>query len=267
MSFIERIKAATLGFNGYARLGRDNAGGFGFMAFILLVAMTVSCIWNTVNFVRGLGNGADQLAAVPDFSFSNGQVEFKEKMPYVISEGDTIIIIDTTGQTSPSALAGHRNGILITKNHLYQVQPGRGLSDTDLSTIPFTFSKNSVIGFMQKLWLVIPVAYVFMFLFQLGFKALDACILGLVGLIYGSSTGKRVDFGLGFKLGLYAMTIPTLLQWIVPRFSTIPFSSTMGTLGFLGWWAIAIIYLIFGLQAYFKTPDELAPGGYYAGNP
>ncbi|HWI50792.1 MAG TPA: DUF1189 domain-containing protein [Symbiobacteriaceae bacterium] len=267
MTFIERIKAATIGFNGYARLGRDNAGGFGFMAFILFVAMTVSCIWNTVDFVRGIGNSADEMAQIPDFTFSNGQVEFKEKMPYVIDEGGTIIIVDTTGQTGPGALSGHANGMLITKTRLYQVQPGRGMRETDLSTIPFTLTKNSIIGFVQKMWIAIPVGYVFMFLFQLGFKALDACILGLVGLIYGSSTGKQVDFGLAFKLGLYAITIPTLLQWIIPGFSTIPFTSTTGTLGFLGWWALAIIYLIFGLQAYFKNPDGMDPNGYYAGTP
>jgi len=267
LTFIERIKAATIGFSGYARLGRDNAGGFGFMAFILFVAMTIGCIWNTVDFARGLGSGAGEMANIPDFSFSNGEVQFGGQMPYVYEENGMIIIIDTTGQTGPEALNGHSNGILITKNHLYQVQPGRGMQDSDLSTIPFTFTKNSVIGFVQKMWVFIPVAYLFMFLFQLGFKALDACILGLVGLIYGSSTGKRVDFGLGFKLGLYAMTIPTLLQWIIPGYSTIPFRSMVGTLGFVGWWALAIIYLIFGLQAYFKDQDPMDPGGYYAGNP
>lgn len=237
------------------------------MAFILFIVMTISCVWNTVQFSTGLGGPAAELAKAPDFAFRNGQVEFGEKMPYRIQEGsNTLIIIDTTGQTGPEALNGYSNGMLITKDRVFQVQPGRGMQEIDLSTVPFTFTKDTLIGFMQKLWVFVPIGYVFMFLFQLGFKALDACILGVVGLIYGSSTGRQVDFGLGFKLGLYAMTIPTALQWLVPGFSTIPFNYPYGTLGFVGWWAIAIIYLIFGLQAYFKNPEEpTAP--YYPGYP
>jgi len=267
LSFLERIQAATLGFNGYARLGRDNASGFGFMAVILLIAMTISCIWSTIQFTRGMGAASDELAGIPDFTFSNGQVEFKEQMPYQVKTDDTLIVIDTTGQTGPEVLNGYRSGMLITRDRLYQIQPTGGIQEVDLSTIPFTLSKDSVIGFIQKLWIFIPIGYLFMYAFQLGFKALDACILGLVGLIYGSSTGRRVDFGLGFKLGLYAVTIPTLLQWIIPGWSTVPFSSAKGTMGFLGWWAIAILYLIMGLQAYFKNQDDQMQGGYYAGNP
>lgn len=256
LSFVERLVAATAGFNGYARLGRNPAGGFGFMALILLIAMTISCVWTTVQSTRGLGEVATEMAKAPDFAFRNGQVEFSGQMPFVIDDGEgTLVIIDTTGQTGPEALEGRLNGILLTKNVLYQVQGGR-FQETDLSAFPFTFTKDTMIGFVQKLWVFIPIGYAFWFLLQLGFKALDAVILGVVGLIYGGITGKKVDFGLGFKLGLYAMTIPIALQFIIPRFSVNPFNPPIGTVGFLGWWAIAIIYLIFGLQAYFRTPEE-----------
>lgn len=265
MSFIERLVAATIGFNGYARLGRFQASGFGFMAFILAVVMTISCVYTTVTFNREWGREVGNLDEVPDFAVRNGQVDFKAPMPYIVEEGNSIIIIDTTGKTQPEDLERYQTGILITRDTVYQVNMGQ-IQTIDLSQVPINVNKSDVVRFIRGLWIFIPIGYVFMYLFQLGFKALDAVILGLVGLIYGSATGRKVEFGLAFKLGLYAVTVPMALQWLIPNLTTIPFSNfPIGLSGFAGFWAIAIIYLIFGLQAYFKAQDE-EQQGYYAGN-
>jgi len=261
LSFLERLKAAVAGFNGYADLGRDRASGFGFMALILLLVMTISCIGSTVRFSSDLGGAAVQLQQAPDFRIVNGEIEYDGPMPVVAEDGNSLFILDTTGQTGPEANEGRPNSMLVTRNVVYQYRTGR-LEQFDLpSTLPITLTKADLVGMLQKLWIVVPIGYVFMFLFQLGFKALDACILGAVALIWGSSTNRKVDFGLGFKLGLYAMTIPMALQWLVPEYSTVPFS-LKGTIGFAIWWVLAIVYLIFGLQAYYRN-EESNGQGYY----
>lgn len=266
LSFLERLKAAVAGFNGYADLGRDRASGFGFMAFILFLVMTVSCIGATYRFSSGLGTAAQDMQQVPDFRIVNGEIQYDGPMPVIVEDENSLFILDTTGQTGPEAIEGHPNGMLITRDRVYQQRLGR-MEQYDLpSTLPITLTKADVIGMMQKLWIVVPIGYLFMFLFQLGFKALDACILGAVALIWGSSTNHKVDFGLGFKLGLYAMTIPIALQWLVPGYTTIPFSGMWGALGFFAWWVLAIVYLIFGLQAYFRNQDGNGQG-YYGPNP
>lgn len=263
VSFLERFKDATIGFSGYPRLARDKASGFGFMAFILFLALTVSCIITTVNMRRELAFAVDQLATAPNFGIRNGEVYFDGPMPYRIEEKDskTLIIVDTTGKTTADALRGYSNGMLITRDKVHQVQSLGRVQTTDLKQLPFTFSKADVMGFMESLWILVPVAYIFVYLFQLGFKAINACVLGLVGMLYGNARGRQVPFQLGFKLGLYAMTLPIIIQWILPGFTTIP-RSAMGWSGFLGWWGVSILYLIMGLEAHHRSSDDEAAGVY-----
>lgn len=267
LSFLERLKAAVAGFSGYADLGRDRASGFGFMAFILFLVMTISCIGSVVRFNAQLGDAAVRLQQSPDFRIVNGVVEYEGPQPVVVDDGVSVFILDTTGQTGPEAIDGRPNSMLVTRDTLYQFRQGR-LEELSLpGNFPFSVTKEDIVNFLGggKLWILVPLGYVFMFFFQLGFKALDACILGVVALIWGSSTNRKVDFGLGFKLGLYAMTIPMALQWLIPGYSTLPFS-LMGTLGFAAWWIVAIIYMIFGLRAYYRN-QESAGEGYYGPTP
>jgi hypothetical protein len=261
LNFIERFKDATIGFSGYPRLARDRAGGFGFMTLVLLIALAISCVISTVSMRRGLDVAVNQLSAAPDFALRSGQVEFKGQMPYVQKDGNSIFIVDTTGQTGSEALKGYSSGILVTKNKFYQIQSFGTIRETDLSTLPFSLDKSDVIGFMRALWIMVPIGYIFVYGFQLGCKALDACVLGLIGMLYGSATNRQVPFGLGFKLGLYAMTLPILMQWIIPGYTTIPsLSSPTHLLGFLVWWGVAILYLIMGLNAHFRTPVDETQG-------
>lgn len=266
MSFLDRLKAAVVGFNGYADLGRDRASGFGFMALILLLVMTVSSIGATYQFSTSLGTAVEDMQQVPDFRIVNGEIEYEGPMPVIVEDENSLFILDTTGQTGPEAIERHPNAVLVTRNVVYQYRTGK-LEQFDLpSTMPITLTKAEIMGMMQKFWIVVPIAYVFMFLFQLGFKALDACILGLAALIWGSATNRKVDFGLGFKLGLYAMTIPMGLQWLIPGYTTLPFGGLRASMGFVIWWVVALVYLIFGLQAYYRN-QESNDQGYYGPTP
>ncbi|MDF2626539.1 MAG: hypothetical protein K0R39_370 [Symbiobacteriaceae bacterium] len=266
MTFLERLKAAVAGFHGYADLGRDRASGFGFMALILLLVMTVSCIGSTYQFSTSLGTAVEDMKQVPDFRIVNGEIEYEGPMPVIVEDENSVFILDTSGQTGPEAIEGRPNGMLVTRDKVYQSRGGR-VEQIDLpSNLPITLSKSDVMGMMEKLWIVVPIAYVFMFLFQLGFKALDACVLGLAALIWGSATNRKVDFGLGYKLGLYAMTIPMALQWLVPGYTTLPFGGLQASMGFVLWWVLALVYLIFGLQAYYRTQDP-NDQGYYGPTP
>lgn len=255
LSFFERLKESTIGFSGYPRLARDKAGGFGYLAVLLLIAVAISGLINTIHMRNSLAVAANSLAAAPDFGLKNGEVYYNGPMPARFGDQNNMIIVDTTGQTTPAALNSYAQGILITKDHLYQKQSMGRSQDIPLSTLPWTFSKADMVGIMRNLWKAVPFVYIFIYLFQLGFKAIDAVLLGLVGMIWGSAKGRSVPFELGFKLGLYAMTIPIILQWVVPIFSTVPFT-LVGIAGFFAWWGIAIVYLIGGLAAHYKSLDE-----------
>jgi hypothetical protein len=257
VSFFERLKESTIGFSGYRRLIRDRTGGFGYVSLLLLIVLAISCLINTVKFKNELAVVADQVAAAPDFGLQNGEVYFNGKMPYKITfPGDsTIIVVDTTGQTKPDDLKGYTQGILITKDKLYQVQLGR-TQETDLTRLPITVTKADLVSAMRGMWWIVPVGFMFLYPFQLGFKALDAVVLAVIASLWGSVQRREVPFALGYKVGLYAMSLPIIMQWVVPNYSVNPLNWPVGAAGFFAWWAVAIIYLIYGLQSYFRPQDE-----------
>lgn len=256
MSFLNQLKDATIGGSGYPRLIKDQASGFGFITLLLLIVLTISAFITTLDVNRSVAQVVDQLASGPDFAFHDGTFEFSGKMPYQLGDSSNPMIIDTTGQTSLDVLTGHASGVLLTKDKLYQVQGGTA-KVTDLSSIPLNVDKQTVISLMHKIPVLVVVGYVFLFLFQLGFKALDAVVLAGIAGIYGAVTKRRVPFSLGFKVGLYAMSLPILLQWIWPGYTTQPWRGGAGVAGFLVWWGLAITYLVLGLRAYFRLDTDL----------
>ncbi len=258
MSFLEQFKDASIGFSGYPRLARRKSGAFGYMALLLAVVLAISAVIDTVNVRRESEVMVRKVAAGPDFGIRNGEVYFDGQMPYRYEENGLVIIVDTTGQTGPEALADAApNSMLITRTKMYQKRGPAQIQTTDLSQLPLELNRQDVLGFLDKLWVIVPLGYLFIYLFQLGFKALDAAILGLVALAYGSATRRTIPYNLGFKLGLYAMTLPIVIQWLFPNFTTFSFQ------GFLIWWGLAILYLIMGLRAYYQDEDAtlIGPAG------
>lgn len=263
MSFLERFKDATIGFSGYPRLARDRASGFGYLALLLFLVLTISAVITTTRWKREMAFAAQELAKAPDFGVTGGEVYFEGPMPYKVEDptSKALIIVDTTGQTSTDVLVGSNNGMLITKDKIYQMPPGGRLQTTDLKQLPISLHKQDVVGFLESLWVFVPVGYVFVYMFQLGFKALDAVILGLIGMLAFNNSGRQVPFQLSFKLGLYAMSLPIIIQWIVPGFTTIPFLPG-GFTGFVVWWGLSILFVTMGLRAHFRSQDDAAQGVY-----
>lgn len=245
MSFFEKLKDATIGFSGYARLARDPRGGFGYMAILLAIVLAINCYINMVAFGRAAQSWSSQVAAMPPFGIRQGQFYFEGTMPYRERLDDgTLLVIDTTGQTQPESLAG-QSTILVTRDHYFLIQPGSPVRQGAFSMLRQEITKESLQELLaSRPERVLSFLYIFVYLFQLIFKAIDAAILGGIALFYASRFQRRIPFALGFKLGIYAMTLPTIIQWVINDFHTYT------TVGFTLWWSMATIYLIFGLRAY-----------------
>mgnify|MGYP001329648917 CR=1 FL=1 len=254
MSFLEKLKDATIGFSGYARLAQDPRGGFGFVALLLAIVLAINGYINMVQLRRVAAEMSRQMATWPDFGVRNGQFYFEGPMPFKQTTPDgTQITVDTTGQTTPEALKGQR-AILITRERYYIIQPGVNHREFSFARLQTDVTKHDLLEILaagpQR---VLPFAYLFIYLFQLAFKAIDAVILALVALFYGRMVGRQVRFELGFRLGLYAMSLPIIIQWIWPAFHT--WTAT----GFTIWWSVASIYLLFGLRAYWASESPEGP--------
>jgi hypothetical protein len=244
MSFLQRLKDATIGFSGYPRLARSR-WAFGFMALLLLFGVAVGTVRWTAE-VRDAGRKAAQaLVNGPDWGLVNGKFHYDGPMPATI---DGTIVIDTTGSYKPERLQSQDRAILITGDMLYNWNAGQ-MQEVPLSDLPFDFTRADLSNLLQRFYVYMPLVGAFVFVFQLAFKALDAVILAVIGQLSVGSKRGAVPFGLAYTVALYAMTLPILLQWVFGL-------SSLGWPFFL-WWGLAIIYTIGGLRAYFKGADVI----------
>lgn len=245
MSFVSKLQDATIGFSGYPRLLRDRSGGFGYMALLLFIVLSISAVVSTVTAKRDLEYWASRVASGPDFAFENGELRFEGPMPHRIEEGVVLIVVDTTGRTGPEVLSGRAAGILFTKDKVYQVGFFGQVQETDLKQMPapVNLEKEHVVELMRSAYVIVPFAYIFIYIGQLVFKAADAMVLGYIASSLMARAGRRIPFEVGFKAGLYAMSLPILIQWFYLGFTTLtPF-------GFITWWSLAVFYLVMGLRA------------------
>jgi hypothetical protein len=254
MSFINRFRDATIGFSGYARLLRDRAGAFGYMSVLLLIVLAIAAWITTVRTEAQLTQAARDLEKVPDFQVSNGEFTFSGNMPHRSSIGGITVIFDTTGTTTEALLAKEPPGtLLVTRDKIYQVSLPGYTQVRDLAILSgATLGKKDVSTILSGVHRTIPYVFVLIYVFQLGFKAIDATLLALVAQAAARRRGRPVSFDLAFKLGTYAMTMPILIQWLAPNFTTLSIG------GIVVWWGIAILYTVRGLKAYFEPePQEI----------
>lgn len=263
MGFFQRLKDATIGFSGYARLGRTR-WAFGFMTLILLISMAVG-IARWTKEARAFGEvAAQEMSTGPDWGLVGGQFHYEGAMPAFLAEN---VVIDTTGQYRAEQLKQLPQGILITKDQWYNWN-GVRMQVIELSELPFNFTRGDMSRLTQQIYVYVPLVGLMLFLFQLGFKALEAAILALIGQMAvkvegrppggdllrgqtGDVLGDRrpAPFGPAYQIALYALTIPIILQWIFGL-------SSLGV-GFVVWWGVAVIYTIGGLRAYYKGADGI----------
>lgn len=250
MSFIEEFKDATIGFRGYTRLARSRGTGFGYMALLLALVLAIAAAIYTVQARRAFAEMDRRFAAAPDFAIKNGEFSFQGPMPYQLGTPEVPMILDTTGQTNPEALRGRPFGsFLITRDKIFQVGLRGAVTPMDLKALGGDLTKERVRDVIRNLHKGVPFLFLFVYVLQLGAKAVDALLLGAVALLYARSEGRTISFDLGYKLGLYAMTIPLLIQWILPQYSSFRIA------GLAIWWGVALLYLILGLRAYFKGEE------------
>jgi len=245
VSVVEKFKDATIGFSGYPRLAKDRSSAFAFMALLLLIAVGIAGLIATVQTQRLMDQVARQIQQGPNFVLRDGEFVFDGPMPYRADYGGVLrVIVDTTGETDPESLKGEPPGsILITRTQAYQVDFLGTLRATSFPAMPVEVTRDDLADLVRQVYRWVPAIYAGVYLLQLGIKTVDAVILASLAVAYASVLKRRVTMAFGFKLALYAMSLPNLLQWVFPAFRTY----TLG--GFVLWWGLTLLYLLQGLKA------------------
>ncbi len=180
----------------------------------------------------------------PNFTFTKDGLEVEGKMPIISAEGNKFVtVVDTEGKVSPSVLDLYEEGIYVGKTKLIFKKNQVETREYDLSSFkelaPLT--KRDVEKFFAYSWVISLFVIIFFLAFYFVAKIVNAAVVGLIGLIYSAITRSGESYGNLFKLSVYALTLPIILETLqmVTGFN-IPFF-------FWVYFAIAAGYLIYAL--------------------
>ncbi|HHW36917.1 MAG TPA: DUF1189 domain-containing protein [Bacillales bacterium] len=180
---------------------------------------------------------------LPNFELKNGVLTSKLNSPIITEDTESgfTFIFDTTGEVSADDVLKHRNAVALLKKEAVLV------NETDSQRLPYssigdiTLNKENVVGFTDKLdsivLVILPVLFLFIYLFQSSLKFIGISFLALIGLMVAKQMSRKLRYQNLWILSAYAVTIPTLFFAITNALKiTVPFA-------FLLYWATAIIVL------------------------
>ena len=236
-------------------------------AFLYLGLLLIVC-WlpNAIKITSGVSKLAKQapqlLDQIPDITITNGEVSVNEPMPLSIKNpktGETIGIIDTTGQTT--SLANTGASFLLTKHSLIlKDQPNSAsVRIYDLSNVKeFSLTKDRMARWLSLAGTLLPVVVIpFVLIASYVYRLVQALIYAAIGLIFNSVLKAGLKYPALIRLSFIAVTPVVILDTIRDLAGiAIPFWTFICFL-------IAMAYLFFGVRvsrASQKTPPEVLSG-------
>ena len=193
------------------------------VVYLLLLALPLALLG-----AFRLGGAVTQVTGVlieaaaksPDFRIVNGLLEFDGPQPYyLVSEGQVIGVVDTSGATTRAELAGRHHYILILRDRII-VRNGpetRELAFADLSSLGpqgEILSRDLVVTWLETLsglgvflgglWLVFSVAA----------KFVAAFLLALVALLIASGRRRTATLDNTWNIACHALTLPLIVGFI-----------------------------------------------------
>lgn len=197
-----------------------------FLFFILIIG-SITMIEYAYDFKVAFEEVTQHIKeAAPEFRFENGYLECQGDMPLIEEDGNIIFAIDTTGKINQDILNSYDEGILITSTKLIQKRNSseyRTINFSDMDWLNFT--KRDMIKFVNK-W-SLPVSIV---IFIIGLilifidKIINVVIISIIGLFINAIMKSKLLYENIFKLSVYAITLPTIVNMITNLFNiTIPY--------------------------------------------
>jgi hypothetical protein len=220
LNFFTRIYYSIAGFNNYRYFLRQGVGKA--VAYLIIIALIVGLV-SFIPDIRTYNTVMDELIAsfdtsVPDFTLSNGQLKVEGKMPIIIDEGATSIIIDTSDSPNESILDNYDSAILLTKDRMIQ-KTFVNRRITEFSALQgLTLTKDSI---RQSLPLMKPIGLFFFFFGLIFFvcgKFISALLISVVGIILNNVRRTNLSYQSIFKMSVFSLTLPLVLCTILDFF-------------------------------------------------
>jgi hypothetical protein len=230
----------------YQDVGQHWRGtGLGYLLVILTLVWIPTMVKMQFGIARFVNSESKKFTEqIPAITISHGKVSTNVTTPYFIKDPDSgtpIAIIDTSGQyeTLDSAPA---NALLLTKSKLI-MRNERETRAIDLSPVEsFYLDRDRVEGWLAtgKTWFV-PIAFPLFLIFSFVFRAIQALIYALIGLLFAHLMQTSLSYKTLMRLAAVAIT-PVLVLDLILEFIPlhIPLWSLLGVALALGYLFLAV---------------------------
>ncbi len=252
LGFFSRLYYSITSFGKYRYFLRQSTSKA--VVYLLLITMVIAAI---ISVQAGIASSKiidDVITGIsgkiPDFQLADGKLEVSGKMPIIIEDGTTPIIIDTSPSADERILNGYDTAILITSDKIIS-KSYVNRSETDFSQFQGMVINRQMV--QQSLPMIKPfvnIAIVFVGIFIVCGKFITALIVSLFGMIINSARNTRLTYRSIFKISVYSMTLPlilgTILDLALPVF---PYK-------WLLFYVIAIVYVFGAINSIKREIDS-----------
>lgn len=205
--------------------------------FFIMLGSSVNSLYNYVS--------TSVEESIPDFAIENGILRSDVDEPTITEDGNTVVILDPTGELTPLDLSEYSTAFALLDREAVLVLDGSPQTisyqelGTDITKSELTDLIDSVGGLLP---LFIGLIIVIMYLFTTAMKFIGIFTLSVITLLLKKRTANHISYKQGWVLSAYAVTLPTVLFALIDAIGiNIPFS-------FAIYWVIAIVMMNLVLQ-------------------
>ncbi len=230
LNFLQQIKYAITKPMKYFQLTK--ASGYrvtGFVFLFVLITSLFTIIPKSFSLVGPNGYINTIINDIPAFELSNGQLNMEK--PYKYENDILYISVDTNVDSFSSKDMDATNfyTILISKSNIVYDFPGQTFNIKFSDIEKFHFNNGDLKNLKPLLYIVIILAGILRYLFNVGIYFLTALLFSLVGIVISVMEHSNLKYSIIFKTAIYAKVTTNIigaLLSILPIY--IPVLFTMG---------------------------------------
>lgn len=242
MGFFQKFKNALYNAEAYAVFLKQGLGKAILYMFILsLILGGIISIKTAYSFNKGINEVINQSEGeIPSFRIQDGRLSVDAKMPITYKSDDMLFIVDTEHDIDDAALEEYNQGVVISATKMYskkstgQVEMLQFANCNNLE-VTATDIQEFIVG-MKGIGVVVIIIFGILFSF-IGKLLSIFIVMGIGGIIVGALVHHKTSYETSCLLGVYALTVPMLLKFIVSFIGvTIPYF-------FVVYYGIALVYV------------------------
>jgi hypothetical protein len=218
-----------------------------FVFFLTFISILPSVFYISSAISTGMESAGRVIKEeLPAFSIEDGELKTTHNLPITIEENGFTIIFDSSGSISVDDLADTNNVFALLKNDFVLIA-GDQVQTYQYSMLnTMKISKEDFLGFVNSIddvmYILIPIIFIFMYLFACAIKFVEVSIFALLGLALRNLSGRKLQYRQLWRMAAYSITLPTFFFAIMAAFKTnVPNSFMIN-------WFVGIIVLYLALN-------------------